>query len=256
MTRAEFLAQLRAALSDFSAEEREDALNFYEEYFNEAGPANEAAVLAELGSPAKVARIIRANCPSAGDGTPARRASTRKAASLTLNGPDWRAPAAPVPPRAEETQRTDSDSQTPIYARVGGAGGAGGAGGGIAGEPGGGNRMLWLILLIATCPIWGGVLLGLLGAALGLIGGMCGVAAAGFATMIAGFVTLGGSVGLLFHSVGSGIMMMGLSMLCVAAGAAITAVMVWLVTTIAPALFRALITLFRRIFGKMQRAEE
>ena len=46
MTRAEFLAQLRAALSDFPDEEREDALNFYEEYFNEAGPAKEGVVLA------------------------------------------------------------------------------------------------------------------------------------------------------------------------------------------------------------------
>ena len=51
MNRGEFLAELRAQLSDFSEEAREDALKFYEEYLDEAGTEIECVVLAELGSP-------------------------------------------------------------------------------------------------------------------------------------------------------------------------------------------------------------
>ncbi len=88
MNRVEFLAELRAQLADFSEEAREDALKFYEEYLDEAGPENEAIVLAELGSPQKVARIIRANCDS---GMPQAESPARS----TFFGADWRAPRAP-----------------------------------------------------------------------------------------------------------------------------------------------------------------
>ncbi len=58
MTRFEFIAALRAKLQMLSAEEREDAVQFYEEYFDEAGPENEQAVIDELGSPDAVAEKI------------------------------------------------------------------------------------------------------------------------------------------------------------------------------------------------------
>lgn len=265
MTRAEFLAQLRAALSDFPEEEREDALNFYEEYFNEAGPANEGVVLAELGSPAKVARIIRANCP-AGDRKPKKGPLARAAAALTLDGPDWRAPAAPIPPRAsapqpegENAPESQGDVLTPVYARREGYayGGRGGADGGDGGAGGiGGDRVLLLILLIATCPLWIGAVFGLFGLVVGLIGGLCGIAVAGFATMLAGFAALGGGVGLLFQSVGSGMLMMGLSLLCVAAGAAMTSLTVWAVTKFAPMAFRFCGRVCRAIFSSFRKVRE
>ena len=98
MNRAEFMAALEAQLRDITTEERDEALKFYNEYLDEAGPENEAAVLAELGSPQKVACIIRANC---GFGVPAVRDAAEKSTApdkpeqaplpeLTLDGPDWR----------------------------------------------------------------------------------------------------------------------------------------------------------------------
>ena len=77
MDRQLFLQQLRALLSDTAPEEREEAIRYYEEYFDEAGPEQEQAILAELGSPAKVASIIRANVP----GSRAARPSGTKPAS-------------------------------------------------------------------------------------------------------------------------------------------------------------------------------
>ncbi len=58
MTRFEFMEELRLRLAVLSAEERSDALQFYEEYFEDAGPENEQAVIDELGSPAAVAERI------------------------------------------------------------------------------------------------------------------------------------------------------------------------------------------------------
>ena len=49
------LAQLLAALPE---QERQDALNYYEEYFDAAGPEAEDATAAELGDPADAARKI------------------------------------------------------------------------------------------------------------------------------------------------------------------------------------------------------
>ena len=58
MTRLEFISALRAKLSMLPADEKEDAVQFYEEYFDEAGPENEQAVIEELGSPDAVAEKI------------------------------------------------------------------------------------------------------------------------------------------------------------------------------------------------------
>lgn len=61
MNRKEFMEQLENHLSRVTEQERTDALRFYEEYFDEAGPENEARVIEELGSPAKVAAQIKAD---------------------------------------------------------------------------------------------------------------------------------------------------------------------------------------------------
>lgn len=54
-----FLDELQFLLSDLPEEEREEALDFYRFYFNDAGEENVDAVIAELGSPEKVAYTIR-----------------------------------------------------------------------------------------------------------------------------------------------------------------------------------------------------
>ena len=42
MNRADYMAALRRALSVLPEEERANALRYYEEYFDDAGPENEA----------------------------------------------------------------------------------------------------------------------------------------------------------------------------------------------------------------------
>lgn len=59
MNKNEFLKQLDHLLSDFPEEERREAMEYYVEYFDEAGPEKEDEVLKELGSPQEVANHIR-----------------------------------------------------------------------------------------------------------------------------------------------------------------------------------------------------
>ena len=57
MNRKQFMEQLERLLSDISEAERQEALEYYEGYFDDAGPENEGEVIRELGNPGKVAAI-------------------------------------------------------------------------------------------------------------------------------------------------------------------------------------------------------
>lgn len=64
MNRREFMVQLRTLLKSLPYREQEDALQFYEEYFDDAGAENEQRVIKELESPEAVAQKIMLNSPS------------------------------------------------------------------------------------------------------------------------------------------------------------------------------------------------
>lgn len=59
MDRKTFMRELDYLLQDINAEERQEALEYYESYFDEAGSENEQQVLAELGDPSQVAAMIK-----------------------------------------------------------------------------------------------------------------------------------------------------------------------------------------------------
>lgn len=58
MTRTEYLSELESNLITLPREERDMAVRFYEEYFDEAGPEKEQEVIEELGKPYHLARTI------------------------------------------------------------------------------------------------------------------------------------------------------------------------------------------------------
>lgn len=66
MNRQEFLRQLESLLYAIPANERADALAYYNDYFDEAGIENEQNVIQELGSPQKVAQSIIENFRNSG----------------------------------------------------------------------------------------------------------------------------------------------------------------------------------------------
>lgn len=60
MNRIEFMKELEVLLANISVDERTEAIQYYNDYFDDAGVENEAHIISELGSPQKVAAIIKA----------------------------------------------------------------------------------------------------------------------------------------------------------------------------------------------------
>lgn len=88
MTRDTFMKQLEQLLAALPSEERRDALDYYDEYFDAAGPEKEAETIAELGSPEEVARKILEDQPQVPSFTDPNRQN---------------APLPPEPPRRERS---------------------------------------------------------------------------------------------------------------------------------------------------------
>lgn len=61
MNRIEFMTELAAYLQDVPVIERQEAMKYYNDYFDDAGEEKEEAVIEELGSPEKVADTIKAD---------------------------------------------------------------------------------------------------------------------------------------------------------------------------------------------------
>lgn len=58
MNREEYLGRVRDNLAAFPSEERDNAIAYYREFFEDAGEDNEQAVIASLGTPEKLAENI------------------------------------------------------------------------------------------------------------------------------------------------------------------------------------------------------
>lgn len=88
MTRQEYMQQLAALLAAMSEAERRDALDYYEEYFDAAGPEKEAQTIQELGSPQNVAEKIWEGT-GAQFGTPMPDNSMPEQGSRRRKSPVW-----------------------------------------------------------------------------------------------------------------------------------------------------------------------
>lgn len=59
MNRADFMNQLESLLTSIAPAEREEAIQYYNDYFDDAGEENEQEVIEALGNPARVAENIK-----------------------------------------------------------------------------------------------------------------------------------------------------------------------------------------------------
>lgn len=271
MNRELFLRQLRALLSDVTEEEREEAIRYYEEYFDEAGPEQEQALLAELGSPAKVAGIIRANVPgsrqnAAQDAASARPASNapdgdgRPGPSLSAAAEtvaagvesirsrirglaEWdSAPHAPEPPRVEpdpEPQPREPYSYTAEGRRY------------AAAAPQDGRRkLLVLFLVILLFPVWIGLLGGLIGLLGGALGAFAGLIGGGIGAIFVGVFGLAKAIPLLVSSPANGMMALASCMLGMGVGILLLGVGIFCIGTLVPMAVRFVKAVCRRLFGR------
>ncbi|MGD9559442.1 MAG: DUF1700 domain-containing protein [Oscillospiraceae bacterium] len=248
MNKAEFLQALEAGLSAASPEERVAALQYYGEYLDEAGPELEQQVLAELGSPQKVAADILASLGIAADATPAEQppaAAAMPPEPGPAPAPQGAAPVHNFPPLPPlPAVRT----ATPLPPPVGGQAKAG------YNENNSNVAKIILIILVVIClaPVLGGLLAGLVGLAAGLLVLFLVPLIVGVSLVAAGIAAVVGSSFLFAGAMPSGLVNLGLGLLCIglglmccyAGGVLLGRVLPLIVRTVAGAIGR----LFRKIF--------
>lgn len=260
MSRAEFMRRLAELLADVSPAEREEAIQYYNDYFDDAGTENEQSVIASLGTPEELAKTIKAGLFDGGNmgeftekgfsGYEQRRSNevlnpeqvqNTQDAQFTQNDrfgqqqynrqqstqQQWQANNA----YTEQTQSGKKQEKQPM------------SGGTIA--------LIVLLCILASPFLLGigggalGIIIGILGALFGIV---VGVGVTGAALMIAGVCLFVYGVTLLFGAPLGGLCVIGAAMVCMAIGLVFFWIVVMLCAALIPAVIRGIVKIFHSIF--------
>lgn len=277
MNRADFMKRLKELLADVSPSEREEAIQYYNDYFDDAGAENEQSVIASLGSPEQLARTIRAGLADDGN----KGEFTEKG----FSGYEPRKNNEILNPNQKDSSGAGSGNSGEApnggnaygYRRAGGGPNpygynndnknssyqnsyAGYAGQGNAVEKRGKRKMsggmvvLLVLLCILAAPVVLGVGSGLLGGVIGILGGLFGIVVGfGITTVvliIVGICVFVYGIGLIFAAPLGGLCMMGGGMICMAVGLFFLWLVVLICGTLIPAVIRGIVKLFQSIFHR------
>lgn len=222
MDRVQFMEQLEKLLSDISENERREALDYYESYFDEAGPEREADVIRELGSPGKVAAIIKEDLREHGE-----------------YGEES------CHDKSMETQCQEKKSDR--------------AERGYRPRPrrGAGAIALIIILLIFLAPFFTGTVGGILGMIVTiiflpfLIIIVTGAAVIGL--IVGGLVTLFAGAGVCMANPAMGVLSIGIGCILMAAGLLGTVFLVWFASRLLPRILRGITDFCHRLLQRERR---
>ena len=235
MNRLEFMTELTALLQNMPEEEREEALQYYNDYFEDAGAENEAQVREELGSPKKVADMLLANLEGQDDENFEYRETGY--ADTRFETHDHLA--------TKEMHKNESE-QAYSYANTE-----------VAERKPWTSKWLKIILIILIVCMGAPVVIPIAIAILGLIFGIlaaavataAGILIAGVAIAVSGLIVLFAAVPKLFVSVPAAFAYAGIGFLMIAIGAVITAFTWWIAWKIIPPVFRGIVNLCKRLFS-------
>ncbi|WP_099468604.1 DUF1700 domain-containing protein [Konateibacter massiliensis] len=230
MSRKEFMEKLENLLGNIQDSEREEALQYYNDYFDEAGPENENQVIIELGTPEKVAAIIKTSLQE----------NINESGEFTERG--YSDPRFVINYEVADNHDTKEQSNSRRTYRK------------DTKEASGGKIALIIILLILAIPVGlpllgglFGLIVGLVGGAIGIFAGIVGLAIAGVlggvTVFVVGFVTL-------FTSPLAGIFSCGVGLLLLGVGSLLTLLSVQICWKFIPWLFRNIVELCRMPFKR------
>ncbi len=229
MSKKEFMEELQVLLGELPAEEREEAVRYYESYFEEAGTDQEQIVLEELGSAERIAsQILR-------DYRAEKNAGMYTEQGYREQGTEKQTPVRYSVEEAKGEQSASEDSG--IYVTNKGLSG--------------GSLVVAILIAIITFPIWisilataFGLLMGLFGASIGIV---VGFGAGGVGCMIGGVAAFAVGIvkALTIPVVGAALiavslLLFGVGCLMIAAAGGVVRLVIWIVNGI--------IKLFSRLF--------
>lgn len=193
MGKQQFMAELKQLLGDIPAEERDEALSYYEEYFNDAGEENEQQLIMQLESPEKVARSIKSGLEYADE----ENGEFSETGFSGFYSKD-----------KNEIINTIPDDKSRGFGRFGGDARS--------------NRLLLIILLILFSPIIFSVLGSIIGIAGGILGALFGILVAlfagGFGIIVGGLACIIASFPVLAVSAAASIIVAGAGFILIALG--------------------------------------
>lgn len=255
MNREQYMEELEKLLIDIPEEERDEVLDFYEDYFDDAGEENEQEVIAKLGTPEKLALSIKYNL----------KESNEEYAEYTELG--------------YEDTRTREEGEMPDqytvvgHSRVHKSKTSGNSGnGGTYQESNterkrnwkaGGNAklILFIILMVFLSPflkgLVNGLLIGVLVAITVAVGlpviGIIVAAVVTFALGVAGIALVVTAIPLLFTNIAVGILLIGLALFFLAAVFIGLMIVRWIAITVLPKYLKRFTETCRRLFEVCKR---
>ena len=219
MSRKEFMEKLEKLLWNISDSEREEALQYYNDYFDDAGEENEAKVIEELVSPEQVAQKIKAGLSDSSS-----EFSEQGYRDTRFEPKDGELSAG----QTEKAGRKKEGNFWKVLAIV----------------------LLCILLLPVILPLCGGLLLAALGIAAGIIAAILGIVVAGFAVLIAGVIVIGVGIAQAFATPPVGIALAGTGCILTALGIVLSLATVWCCVKIVPWLIRGIVGLLSYPFRK------
>lgn len=222
MNREEFMSQLERLLVEIPLNDRQDAIAYYNDYFEEAGPLNEACVIQKLGSPGKVAATIKADL----------KENSFSQGEYTEKGYE--------DPRYQEEFNVPMDRKERGYH-----------------APKQKNRLpiaLLIVIILLTTPIWMGLLSGILGLLLGIAATIVGILIAagigGIAFCFSGIVMVIVGMIKIFAVPMLGTLMLGIGFLFLSLGILAVFIFIFVTFKLLPKLFRWFVDTCQRILKK------
>lgn len=249
MTRDEFMKELAHLLQDVQDEDKEDAMQYYRDYFDEAGPEQEAEVVKELGSPERIAAMIRSDIAGSLD----------KGGEFTDTGykdERFREPGYQMSRRLDLPEEEDSPGQD--------GGPKNSAKGSHTQENKGPSPaprtsralkvILWIILFLVAAPIIFGIGGGVIGLACGAFGVLAAIlvtmAVATAAMLVSGFAMIPYGIFHMFTHPLDGLLTSGSGLIFLGLGFLLLALCVLFYGKFVPFMIRGVIDALNRLIHK------
>lgn len=216
MNRQEFMNRLEYLLRGIPEAERADALEYYNNYFDEAGAENEYQVIQELGSPEQVAQTILSNVQQENFERMKQDYSSESGSDKTV--------------KAEKKKMSTM------------------------------TKVLIILVIILTFPLWIGVVAGLFGALVGLLGGLfgtvIGVGGAAIGLVVGGMACIFAGITKLAILPAAALATIGIGAILVTVGILLALLCILLVGVWIPKLVKVIISWIKRITHREEGGNE
>lgn len=250
MNRLEFMRQLDILLTSITASEKAEALQYYNDYFDDAGAENEAEVIMALGTPARVAETIKAGLSDKSQEDwefteTGFKNGANKNREIVIRNED-------------QNQSQSQNQQNNNYQNNYNPNGYGqnGSQGQIPPkrDRDTGKIILIVIVAILLCPLWislAGAVFGVVVAVLATLAALLfAFGAVAIALLIAGIAIFAASFVKIFIAPLLGVLMMGTGLILVGVGILFAIGTIWICATVLPACVRGVVKLCRMPFEK------